>query len=854
MTTTQTFFEQGIRVVSVTDWLDWAVWADTKEGKWPIVLPMIQRGSVWKPHQVIDLWDTLLRGMPFGGFMASQINSAINGAKFFSTIDRKLTELPSGGGLSLLDGQQRTLAMLLAWPKVGTQMNRRLWIDFGEDDQTAHQKFDHLLRFHLTTGNHPFGYQRGGNSGNAITRLSLSERRCAAAAYADPINPSQLSEQDDKRNFLHDTKITPWHSTLPVDLRLLIAEYQKGGSALSVFVHQQIEAQINLLKTRIALINSEQPPFNEYFPSLRDSITKHLQRRLDDINKISPAHLSARIKKLEDGLSRLFSLYIPVIEVPSHMIDAREEDATQDPPLAVLFKRIGTGGTDLKTSDYVFSVIKHRNPECHSLVENLLHQNPQISAIYAPTELVMSAVRLTAAKLKLPDYEKLDKQQFNSLLRGAENKTPAGDNGSSLLKESNEQIAPEGNNYSSFLIEFNKQIAPEGEFVKCLQDVLKAIAYRPSVNKDSEKCPSDIGLPKHALCLVEIAALEVVMYWLQKQSGSQKDIAQNNRAQLIRFLLCWRLTVLNTPKASKVCFKKLASDSSSSNFPDKDLMALLQQEKLALPMRSPDDLEKINTLPVRLANDKNLPTFLTKSDGVSGLRGWRRFAAVVDGADELERVRREETAKLYERWWSLGNGYSHTLLLWLQRDYVHRKFEKEPALPGMEDDTPYDFDHICPQNHWFDWTGIGTGDRLTDFHAETIEGADKEGHWRLGNAIGNVRVWDSSDNRGDGDAAPAIKLKLPSPPDKELDSDDTRQLLRDSAIDFSNETGLTIETKAWVTCSPNTDNPKHWTLDRARAFQQAIEQRTFNLYQRFYSDLKFQAWGDSKLECAEKNN
>ena len=46
MNTTHAFFEQGIRVVRIKDWLDWAVWADTKEGQWKIVLPMIQRGSV----------------------------------------------------------------------------------------------------------------------------------------------------------------------------------------------------------------------------------------------------------------------------------------------------------------------------------------------------------------------------------------------------------------------------------------------------------------------------------------------------------------------------------------------------------------------------------------------------------------------------------------------------------------------------------------------------------------------------------------------------------------------------------------------------------------------------------------
>lgn len=828
MNTTQAFFKQGIRVVGITDWLDWAVWTETKEGQWPIVLPMIQRGSVWKPHQVIDLWDTILRGMPFGGLMASHISATTDGAKFFCPIDRKLTGLPASGGLSLIDGQQRTLAMLLAWPKVDTQMNRRLWIDFGEDDQTPHQKFDHLLRFHITTESHPFGYQRGGNSGEVIARLSLAERRHAAAAYADRIN---LHQANGKTSLLHDQEITPWHSTLPVDLRLLIEKYRKGGSALSDYiVSQKNEVQIKLLENRIESINGDQPPFCKYDLLLRDGITKHLQRRLDDIKRISPDHIGTRIKKLEDGLDRLFSQHFPVIEVPSHMIDAREEDDTQDPPLAVLFKRIGTGGTDLKTSDYVFSVIKHRNPECHSLVENQLKNN-QIAAIYAPTELVMSAMRLTAAKLGRPDYAKLDKRQFNSLLRGTGNENQSGAEG------------------LSFLDEFNKQIATEGVFVKCLQTVLETIAYRPSVNKDTERCSPDIGLPKHALCLVEIAALEVVLFWLQKQTGPQIDTAQNNRARLIRFLMCWQLTVRDTPKASMACFKELSSNLNTSNFPDKDLMAMLVGEELALPIRSPDELKAIKTLPIRLSHnekDWQRPIYLTQSDEVPGLRGWRRFAADVEGADELDRTCRLDAAKLYERWWNLRGGYSHALLLWLQRDYVYRQFEEKQAQPGMGDDTPYDFDHICPQNHWHGWTGVSECSRLIDFHAEkNISGADKEGNWRLGNAIGNVRVWDSSDNRGDGDTAPSIKLRLSSLATTEKNSEvtqdmsDARQRLRDSAITSSNEAGLVNETPYWIACSPVKDNSKHWTLPRAQDFQKAIELRTFNLYQRFYTDLKF---------------
>src|SRR5947209_2917949 len=37
-------------------------------------LPALQRGSVWKPHQVERLWDSLARGLPIGAFLLSAFN------------------------------------------------------------------------------------------------------------------------------------------------------------------------------------------------------------------------------------------------------------------------------------------------------------------------------------------------------------------------------------------------------------------------------------------------------------------------------------------------------------------------------------------------------------------------------------------------------------------------------------------------------------------------------------------------------------------------------------------------------------------------------------------------------------
>ena len=63
-------FFKGKSVVSVLlkDWMNCA--SGKPDVKHRVVLPMIQRGSVWAPHKVLDIWDTLLRGMPIGAMMA----------------------------------------------------------------------------------------------------------------------------------------------------------------------------------------------------------------------------------------------------------------------------------------------------------------------------------------------------------------------------------------------------------------------------------------------------------------------------------------------------------------------------------------------------------------------------------------------------------------------------------------------------------------------------------------------------------------------------------------------------------------------------------------------------------------
>lgn len=59
-----------------------------------VELPTLQRGFVWKPKQIEDLWDSLLRGFPIGSFLLSKTKD---------------------NNYHLMDGQQRATAIFLGF-------------------------------------------------------------------------------------------------------------------------------------------------------------------------------------------------------------------------------------------------------------------------------------------------------------------------------------------------------------------------------------------------------------------------------------------------------------------------------------------------------------------------------------------------------------------------------------------------------------------------------------------------------------------------------------------------------------------------------------------------------------------
>lgn len=730
-------FNDDIAILALVKWLDYASGVDDSVF---VALPLIQRGSVWKPKQIIDLWDTLLRGMPLGSLMFSRMPEGIEVRKIG---ENNMILTPESGAIGLIDGQQRTLAMLIAWSEAGEKMDRRIWVDFADKSGD-----EHLFRLHVTTKNQPFGFLKA--SPNA--KLALGDRRNARTAFMKTHSIEKPTQED----LFYKAK--PYDSNFPLDLRELIELWRDHKGNREVWV-------------------------------------KHIEGKCEQLDGDKPSviatdQIKVRIGKFADALERLFKLKIPLIKVDSKIISGDETGHSDhnneiiDPPLAVLFKRIGTGGTPLSDADYVYSVIKYRIPETYALVEEL-HGGHNIASLLSATDLVMTAVRLAAAENEKPlaDWESPTKQNFHS-----------------LIKHDIEGVG--------FL---NDRFLPL--IKKDTQDTLKDAFISLTVLLTYHKDDNPHGLPPYAFPLLNRPLVQVLVRWIRcAQLNKPNDldvVLRQSREEVLRFVMYWQLCVTDPRKASFEAYKQFKPlQNFDSCFPGKAIYRALLEARVAIPIQAPEMI-------------KQTKEDVVCSSGSSYLRGWKRFD-LQQTTDDMKRV-----VHLYKRWWGLNpNRYEHPLLLWLQRETV-AKFEGSPVA-GREEDTPYDYDHICPSNHWGNWTGATGEDRLIDFLAKDGDGG---GHLYVGNSIGNLRVWDSSKNRADGKDAPSKKLAFDNPEER-------KDLLIQSAIAPS-------QIEGWESCS---EGERSWNKDRVKAFQQVVEQRAFALYESFYKDLDFSLWPEKSPE------
>jgi hypothetical protein len=298
-------------------------------------LPSIQRGFVWKPKQIEDLWDSILRGYPIGSFLFSKTSK----------------------NLHLMDGQQRATSIFLghfnpynannatsAWSIKGELP--MVWLDIKPDSKPDNSKF--LVR--LITRSHPWGYQHRENN----KTLSVSDRLKALEVF------QKHKDNSGGYTTFKNTTTFPFDAWLPLPLAFFIEANNTDE-----------------------VIEKAQQHLPDYFKTLRGGF----EDKEAFITKLK-TELKQELESIWNTVQKSKSISIKSNIIEDQVLN--EENESENP---TLFVRINSSGTTLTGDDLIYSIYKAIFPDIKDLMENM-----NLDFI-APTQVLSLASRIVASDL-----------------------------------------------------------------------------------------------------------------------------------------------------------------------------------------------------------------------------------------------------------------------------------------------------------------------------------------------------------------------------------------------------------------------------------------------------------------------
>ena len=334
-----------IESCSITDIKDWMLNPESN-----VELPPIQRGFVWKPFQIENLWDSIFRGFPIGSFLLT------------STGDKKM----------LLDGQQRATSIALGFynpwddsvKSLGNAKNLPvIWIDVSPSVIT--EKSEYVFR--VVTRSHPWGYQLIDNH----KVLCVSDRIASSNSFKTLYGEKMYTK-------LEPNQRLPFDATLPVPLCFLL-ESMKDGIEYKEWKDTIIEKCSRIPTT--------------YRP-------KHLPNILSYIVALDECDLES----LFDQIKAIRSDYLmPATTIPNELITKPTEESDVDP---TLFVRLNSEGIRLEGEELIYSIYKAVFPATKELVERVS------TNVISPSRIISLASRLVLSNLRGQYYNKLTLSQF----------------------------------------------------------------------------------------------------------------------------------------------------------------------------------------------------------------------------------------------------------------------------------------------------------------------------------------------------------------------------------------------------------------------------------------------------------
>jgi Protein of unknown function DUF262 len=288
-----------------------ADWRQAKEGS-RLFLPPIQRSVVWSNEQIINYWDSLLRGYSAGMMLVHRVKNGENAASRKGRDADGATLEANEEDFQLFDGQQRITAILLGIGRGQLKDSRKLWIDLGAE---ATKSSGLMFQLRITSTGQPFGYK--------------------------PDAPNQKLELNKRWK--------KWE------------EWRNDHNGQATLGPEQAFASANgsdLIDATCAI------PFTEVCDCLskgvdREEIIKELLGREGASEKC--------VREFIGALERALNTRVVLQQVDPKIV-ADQEDYIR------FFTRLGQGGTRLSDDELTYSIIKHNYPEIHDRMKDIMSQ------------------------------------------------------------------------------------------------------------------------------------------------------------------------------------------------------------------------------------------------------------------------------------------------------------------------------------------------------------------------------------------------------------------------------------------------------------------------------------------------
>lgn len=305
MTQAPLFKKNDIESITAEEVVKWT------EGKYKdsqLFLPPIQRSVVWSNAQIINYWDSLLRGYPAGMMLAHRSRPmSRDGISEGVTAEGQTCIVPENS-FHLFDGQQRITAILLGHQAGQLAGRIKLWVDLGLEPSP-----DSGLLFQLranSTGQ-PFGYE----AASPNQKLSISKRSAKIEEWKKENNTNRYDSREAFRG-VHGKDLIDAKCAVP--LSEVISFLLNNDSAKTV---EKLELQ---------------------YPNDRNRITRF-------------------VGALDEALKR------PIV---FQMI--KQDIVEQENEYIRFFGRLGQGGTALSNDELTYSIIKHQYPKVRDRMKEIM--------------------------------------------------------------------------------------------------------------------------------------------------------------------------------------------------------------------------------------------------------------------------------------------------------------------------------------------------------------------------------------------------------------------------------------------------------------------------------------------------